>query len=559
MTAPPSATSTQGDLRGVARELGLAELSRDMDATFERLEAGLFHVAFVGQFKRGKSMLMNALLGEPVMPVGVTPVTSAVVIVRHGSERSARVELRSGEWQTVAVPEIARFVTEEQNPSNRLGVRRVEVRLPSQSLANGMCFVDTPGIGSVFEANTAETRSFVPQVDVAVAVLGSDPPISGEEIGLLEAIATKTDRIVLVLNKCDRLSAAEVDQAAAFTERVVRERLSREIGPIYKVSAKERVESPSPTRDWAALRRSLDELARGSGAAVVAEAARRARARFAATLANEIDERLGALTRSSAESERRIAELRTCTAEAERSLSNLSYLFKAEEDRFDRRLEQEREAFVAGARPELERQLRDFLGTHAGPARGLKLRELAIREVQRIVEARVQTWNARLSPLAEELYQEITRGFVGRSNVYVEEIRKQGVAITPDFDAVLESRLHPRRGFYFNSLETLASPSPLEWIAAVVARGPRGRRRIERAAIGFLVHLLETNSCRAANDYKDRLVESRRRVEADLRAKLRDLVARAERAHAEARRHRDEGSGAVERETRRLTDMRGRL
>jgi GTP-binding protein EngB required for normal cell division len=545
-------------LGGVARELGLEELRREIDATTERLEAGLFHVAFVGQFKRGKSMLMNALLGEPVMPVGVTPVTTAVVVVQHGRERRARVELRSGEWQDVAVSEIARFVTEEQNPSNRLGVRRVEVLLPSELLANGMCFVDTPGIGSVFEANTAETRGFVPQVDVAVAVLGSDPPISGDEIALLAAIATKTPRIVLVLNKCDRLTPGEVEQAAAFTERVVRERLPGPASRIFKVSAKEAVEAGMPTRDWADFRRALEELARGSGASLVAEASRRAHARFTAILTTEIDERLGALTRSTTETEKRIAELRACTAESERSLANLGYLLKAEEDRFDLRLERERETFLANERPALERLLREYVAGQPSSTRGNRLRARAFREVQRLVEERVLAWNAQLAPFAEELYREIKRGFVERSNVFVEELRRHGAAVAPDFEAILEPPLHARRGFYFNGLETQASPSPFDWVATALVPGAAGRRRIERSASSFLADLFETNSCRAVNDYKDRLVESRRRLESGLRAAMRELVARAERAHAEARRHRDEGAKAVERETDRLKGLRSR-
>jgi hypothetical protein len=54
-----------------------------------------------------------------------------------------------------------------------------------------MCLVDTPGLGSVFEGNTTVTQGFVPHIDAALVVLGADPPISADELALVEKIATE--------------------------------------------------------------------------------------------------------------------------------------------------------------------------------------------------------------------------------------------------------------------------------------------------------------------------------------------------------------------------------
>ena len=143
--------------------------------------------------------------------------------------------------------DLPQYVSEELNPENSKQIVGVEVFLPSSLLASGMCLVDTPGIGSVFSGNTETTRDFIPQVDAAILVVGADPPISGEELALIEAVALNVDEILIVLNKIDRVSAEEREQASAFATRVVEARLKRPIGQIYEVSALNRLNgSPIP-------------------------------------------------------------------------------------------------------------------------------------------------------------------------------------------------------------------------------------------------------------------------------------------------------------------------
>ena len=87
--------------------------------------------------------------------------------------------------------------------------------------------VDTPGIGLVFSGNTEATQDFIPQIDAAILVVGADPPISGEELALTEAVAANVDQILIVLNKIDRVSAAERQEASASATRVLETRLKR--------------------------------------------------------------------------------------------------------------------------------------------------------------------------------------------------------------------------------------------------------------------------------------------------------------------------------------------
>ena len=206
-------------LRSLAMTAGAEDLAADASALAEQVREAHFYLACVGQFKRGKSTLLNALVGQSVLPTGVTPVTSAVTVLRHGPA-GIRVRTREG-WVESPIARLPELVTEEGNPGNAKGVLTVEVLLPAEALRDGLCLVDTPGLGSVVEANGLAAREFVPHIDAALVVLGTDPPISGEELRLVGAIAEQTDILIFVINKVDRVVSADSVEAAEFTRQLL--------------------------------------------------------------------------------------------------------------------------------------------------------------------------------------------------------------------------------------------------------------------------------------------------------------------------------------------------
>jgi len=87
-------------------------------------------------------------VGYEVVPTGYIPVTAVPTVIRFGDKLYAGVRMRDGAWRDVAVADLKEYVTEELNPENKKGVDGAEVFVPSALLSSGMCFVDTPGLGS---------------------------------------------------------------------------------------------------------------------------------------------------------------------------------------------------------------------------------------------------------------------------------------------------------------------------------------------------------------------------------------------------------------------------
>lgn len=151
-------------LAELAQEFGSEHVKEEATNLAERLREGRFYVACIGQFKRGKSTLLNALVGDSVLPTGVVPITTVPTVLRYGEKRSARVRFQGGAWTDLAPEGLVQYVSDEHNPENAKSVAGVEVFLPHVLLADGMCLVDTPGLGSIFAGNTAATQAFVPRL-----------------------------------------------------------------------------------------------------------------------------------------------------------------------------------------------------------------------------------------------------------------------------------------------------------------------------------------------------------------------------------------------------------
>jgi dynamin family protein len=527
-------------LARLAVEAGVPAVAAEARRLGERPGEGRFYVVCLGQFKRGKSTLINALIEAPVLPTGIVPVTSVLTVLRHGPRLAARVRHDDGEWEACDPAGLAGYVSEAGNPGNARGLKAVEVFVPAALLDNGLCLVDTPGIGSVILANTQATQAFIPHVDVALVVLGAEPPITGEELALVRAIAATGRDLIVVFNKADRHTDAERAEAVAFTERVLRDALGRSPGPVLQVSAVERLAGRGPLRDWTRLVNRLREMARASGADVVETAEARESAALAAWLQHELEERRGALLRPIDETERWTAAVQAAVGDAERALTDLRYLMMAEEATLARRFEEARSRFLTAALPDSRRALTEALRDAPGPAR--VRRRVALQAARDVAQRWLEPWRRQQEPGAEAIYRDVERRFVDLANGLGE--RLSAAAAVPPAPALWTLGFRARRRFQATELMQVAPISPGSWLLDGLL--PRWRRRaVERDAARYLARLLEVNSARLKNHLQALVTDNRGRVEQDVRERLQALVAGATDALEEARRVRSAGAATL--------------
>ncbi|MCF8049740.1 MAG: dynamin family protein [Desulfobacterales bacterium] len=212
-----------------------------------RYSEGRFHLAVLGQFKRGKSTLLNALTGEPILPVGVVPLTAAPTFLQYGESPKISVRFQGDrpedEFTGASTAErnawLAGFVTEKGNPENRLGVAEITVQLPAPILSGRTVLIDTPGIGSTHLHNTRATVDFLQQCDAALFLISADPPITEVELDFLGKVKEKVPQLFFVLNKIDYLNEDELREALSFYKEVLAENADRDNRfPVFCVSAR---------------------------------------------------------------------------------------------------------------------------------------------------------------------------------------------------------------------------------------------------------------------------------------------------------------------------------
>jgi len=218
-------------------QLGSAHDQPAIGSLRDRLIGRRLRVLVAGEAKRGKSTLVNALLGRSVLPIGVLPLTALATTVRYGHDDTVIAAFLDGRTEEFPVSALDDLVTERGNPGNRRLLRSGTVMAGAPLLARGAELVDTPGTGSVHGHSTNEAQAALATMDAAVFVLAGDPPVSASERELITKVTELSVETFVVLNKVDHLRGTELTEVLAFTAAIVNEAAGRVVR-IYPLSAR---------------------------------------------------------------------------------------------------------------------------------------------------------------------------------------------------------------------------------------------------------------------------------------------------------------------------------
>ena len=213
------------------------ERSRDL---FVRLAEDRFNLVVIGRFNRGKTSIMNSIMGSSRLPVGIVPLTSVITTVSYGTTEKVVLRFnKSSLISDVPIDALPQYVTQEGNPSNVRGIKMAEVHLRAEIFRRGFYFVDTPGLGSAIVENTRTTEAFLPEADAFLLVTSYESALTEEEIGFLRSVSSSARRIFIVLNKHDTVSAEQRDAVLRYVRDQLHAILSENTPQLFSVSANE--------------------------------------------------------------------------------------------------------------------------------------------------------------------------------------------------------------------------------------------------------------------------------------------------------------------------------
>lgn len=198
-------TSDTGDNDDVQKLRDMAQDLRDM----------FFMVAIIGEFNAGKSSFVNALIGENLLPTGITPTTEFIELVRYADEADRSPNIRNNALREWSHPNTG---------------------------APGVAIVDTPGTGSIFQKHEKIAKEFLHRSDLVIFLISAKHAFAETERLYLELAKNYDKKIILVVNQVDLLKPNEQLEVRRFIENQVKETL--EIEPLlFMVSAKQALEN----------------------------------------------------------------------------------------------------------------------------------------------------------------------------------------------------------------------------------------------------------------------------------------------------------------------------
>lgn len=205
-----------GDAIHILRQAGRRDLVSSLEQAVEAIQAERFVIGVIGATKRGKSTLVNGLLGrrtDDCAPIGRKPATSVISIFGHGPVAECRVCFKGGGQQVVSESEIRLYATEEHNKGNMKQVRSIECMAPFEGLEPGVFLVDTPGAGNALEEIHNEILlGFLPNADAVVFLVTAEEPLTESEMNLLRAVRAKDiKKIFFAINMVDRVDSGDLN------------------------------------------------------------------------------------------------------------------------------------------------------------------------------------------------------------------------------------------------------------------------------------------------------------------------------------------------------------
>jgi GTP-binding protein EngB required for normal cell division len=204
----------------IATEHGLLEVRALIAAAAERAEATTIDIGIFGRVSSGKSSLINALAGSPLLPVGATPVTAVPLRVVHGQDEIWVLHV-DGREEIVAPSRLPEFATEAGNRDNHKRVRAVVISTPR--IPEGLALLDTPGVGSLSQSGPAQAFAVLPRCDLGLVLVPAGTPIGRDEIALVAGLRHAGISVEVLLSKSDLVAP---DERASAIEYLTRE-LSR--------------------------------------------------------------------------------------------------------------------------------------------------------------------------------------------------------------------------------------------------------------------------------------------------------------------------------------------
>lgn len=230
-------------MQTAALDMNLEETGKSLEDSRQKLEKRKFAVGILGEFKRGKSTVINSLLGKEIMPADILPTSATMNRVTYDMQPHVELWMRDHTVKEIGIDELPRYVTKlsEEDEARAALVDEAVVYYPCKFCQNGVDIVDTPGLND--DARMSKiTEEIIPKLDVVIMVLVPDNPLSISEADFVlnKLMTSDLGRLIFVVNKIDTIRRKEDrERAVANIKNRIQEKVLEKIAQNYGETSQE--------------------------------------------------------------------------------------------------------------------------------------------------------------------------------------------------------------------------------------------------------------------------------------------------------------------------------
>ena len=536
-------------------------------AVKEQLISNHFNLVVLGQFKRGKTTLINSLVGNAILPSSVVPLTSIVTILKFGTEVKCDIFMNDGTEKSIQIEELHDYVTESGNPENRRGVKCACIEYPIPLLEKGMQLVDTPGIGSTFLHNTETTYEFLDHLDAAVFLMSADVPISQVEKELLETIKSSTQKIFFVLNKVDNLIPKEITEMSTYNMNVLKE-MGFTVQEIWPISARKALEAKTADDKNLLLHSGLSDLEDAIGTflstekgKIVLNTAISKTKRIALQIQSQIAIETKTLTDSEEVLENKIDTFHKLNADLKKDKEDIAYLIKGETVKLNQRVED----ILKGFDDTETTRIREFLNSfyeenhNANPT---TLRD----DMQKAIKAEIvkgfDLFKEDIEVVISDSIQETFNRYTKRSNDIMEEFKTAAEQLfeVPMQQSDLSIDLsEDKRFFYMVQDGTSMTEEEVKSILRTFMPKSISRKMVLKEMIDLVASEVGRNCGRTRSSLASRIGSTFKQYSGEIGNLGNELIENIEQAMQKGKDIRRDSAESIKNELTSLSNTSGKL
>lgn len=205
-------------LRNALNQYPNPDLLREINELIALVQNRKFIVAVVGEFNRGKSSLINALLGMPILPMDILPTTATANRIVYGLAPGVQILGKDGSRQKINVDELAEYVTKltDESQQNAKNIQETMIEYPIPLCQNGVEILDTPGLNDTVEMENI-TNGILRDTHAVVFAVSATMPLSESEADWIAGMiqSERLQYLMFVVTFFDRVAKRDQQKVLA--------------------------------------------------------------------------------------------------------------------------------------------------------------------------------------------------------------------------------------------------------------------------------------------------------------------------------------------------------